>query len=183
MANPRPTRQWPKGTSGNPQGYSKGRRGRPPGVKPHPVVLWDLQQAAKDKSKRGLEILEQCMEDTTCDWPTRLRAIELLWERGYGRPQVSVDMNLQHNFCIAPDVMPIDAWLERKGQPVGAAGDAWLLEQKAKTAGPTERRASEPPPTQAGHASGPPVIDLQAEDPMLLDKDPTAPAPAGAKLN
>jgi hypothetical protein len=111
------------------------------------------------------------MEDTTCDWPTRLRAIELLWERGYGRPQVSVDMAVNHNFCIAPDVMPIGEWLERKGQPVGAAGDEWLAQQTSE------------PPAGVGHASGPPVIDLQAEDPMLLDQDPTAPPPAGAKLN
>ena len=70
-------RPFKPGQSGNPEGSSKGRRGRPPGQKPHRVVLWDLQQAAKDKSKRGLEILEQCMEDTTCDWPTRLRAVEV----------------------------------------------------------------------------------------------------------
>ena len=162
MANPRPTRQWPKGTSGNPQGYSKGRRGRPPGVKPHPVVLWDLQQAAKDKSKRGLEILEQCMEDTTCDWPTRLRAIELLWERGYGRPQVSVDMAVNHNFCIAPDVMPIGEWLERKGQPVGAAGDEWLAQQQSK------------PPT---------TIDLKAEKQPEPELDQPAPPVDLSKLN
>ena len=40
-------RPFKPGQSGNPDGYSKGRRGRPPGVKPHPVVLWDLQQAAR----------------------------------------------------------------------------------------------------------------------------------------
>jgi hypothetical protein len=151
------------------------------------VVLWDLQQAAKDKSQRGLEILTQCMEDTEADWNTRLKAIELLWERGYGRPQVSVDMNLHHNFCVAPDVMELGAWLERHGQPEGPAGDAWLLEhQKAKgtqTAAPTERRTSDAPSTQAGSSSGPPTIDLQAEEAPLLDRDPTEPPPPGSKLN
>ena len=109
-------RPFKPGQSGNPEGSSKGRRGRPPGQKPHRVVLWDLQQAAKDKSKRGLEILEQCMEDTTCDWNTRLKAVELLFERAYGRPQIQAVVETNHNFCIAPDVMELDLWLERKGQ-------------------------------------------------------------------
>jgi hypothetical protein len=138
-------------------------------------VTWDLQQAAKDKSKRGLEILEQCMEDTTCDWNTRLKAIEMLWERGYGRPQIQAVIETNHNFCIAPEVMELGQWLERKGQPLG--DDAWLLEhQKAKAAtqpaAPTEKRAS-----------GPPTIDLNAEEALLMDADPTCPPPVGVKLN
>jgi hypothetical protein len=129
------------GWTGRPRGKPAGtttensgtRQGRPPGAptvnRPRPaserpsVVTWDLQQAAKDKSARGLEILTQCMEDTGADWNTRLKAVELLWERGYGRPQVSVDMNLHHNFCVAPDTMELGQWLERKGQPEGPAGD------------------------------------------------------------
>jgi hypothetical protein len=48
---------------------------------------------------------------------------------------------------------------------------------------PTERRTSEAP-ADAGRASnGPPTIDLEAEDPMLLDRDPTMPRPPGSKLN
>ena len=194
------------GWSGRPRGKPPGttsatsdkRQGRPPGsiaerrrpASERPsVILWDLQQAAKDKSKRGLEILTQCMEDTTADWNTRLKAVELLWERGYGRPQQSIDMNLNHNFAEVPAVMGLDQWLERKGQPVGH--DAWLLEhQKAKgtqTAAPTGKRTSEPPSAQAGHpersskGSGP-VLDLTAEDPLLTAVDPTEPPPPG-KLN
>jgi hypothetical protein len=141
---PRNLRAFPKGVSGNPAGSSakmraeagppKVKSGRPPGRPPGSiiqrrrpaserpsVVLWDLQQAAKDKSKRGLEILQECMEDTTCEWPVRLKAIEMLWERGYGRPQVSVAMNMNHNFAVVPEVMGQAEWLERKGQPVGHA--------------------------------------------------------------
>ena len=175
-------RPFKPGQSGNPEGSSKGRRGRPPGQKPHRVVLWDLQQAAKDKSKRGLEILEQCMEDTTCDWPTRMRAFEMLWERGYGRPQQSIDMNLNHNFAEVPAVMGLDQWLERKGQPMGH--DAWLLEhQKANQPATTEKRTCDGPSEAAGASSGPPVIDLKAEEALLLAKDPTEPPPPGSKLN
>jgi hypothetical protein len=137
------------------------------------VVLWDLQQAAKDKSRRGLEILEQCMEDTTCDWNTRLKAVELLFERAYGRPQVSVDMNMTHNFAEVPETMPLGLWLERKGQPVGASGDEWLRQQGAGGGG-----TSDAPSSQAGHSSGPPTIDLKAE-PEPEDELP----PARAKLN
>jgi hypothetical protein len=88
-----------------------------------------LAQAAKDKSKRGLEILTECMEDTNCEWPVRLKAIELLWERGYGRAQISAVIQSEHRFVVAPAVMEQSAWLERRGQPVGAAGDAWLAQQ------------------------------------------------------
>jgi hypothetical protein len=160
----------------NPEGHNQHTRGRPAGQKPHRVVLWDLQQAAKEASKRGLEILKQCMEDTTCDWNTRLRAIELLFERGYGRAQISAVIESNHRFVVAPDVMDLDQWLERKGQPAGAAGDKWL------EAHATEKRTGDGPSTQAGHSGGPPTIDAVAEDNLLLDVDPTAPAPAG-KLN
>jgi hypothetical protein len=158
MANPRPTRQWPKGTSGNPQGYSKGRRGRPPGEKPHRVVLWDLQQAAKDRSARGLEILEQCMEDTTADWNTRLKAIEMLWERGYGKPQVSVALNATHSFAEVPQTMELDEWLANKGQ---ATPNGWLEHQQAKD---RRRFDAEAKPAE--------TIDLKAEPSPPAEEQP-----------
>jgi hypothetical protein len=148
-------------------------------------VLWDLQQAAKEASEEGLEILKGCMRDETCDWPTRLRAVEMLWERGYGRPQVSVAMNMTHAFAEVPQVeTDVNVWLARKGQPEGPEGDAWLLEhEKGKGAGrvaTTEKRTGEAPASVAEapeHSSKgkrePVMLDLEAEDPLLLDPDPT----------
>jgi hypothetical protein len=145
------------------------------------VVIWDLKMAARQHCPKALQRIAECLDDE--DKKVRLMAAQIMLERGYGKAEQHVDSEVTHNFCIAPDVMPLDAWLERKGQPVGAAGDEWLAQQRSLP-GPaaTERRTSEPP-AGVGHASGPPVIDLQAEDPMLLDQDPTAPPPAGAKLN
>jgi hypothetical protein len=77
------------------------------------VVEFDLVQAAKDRSKRGLEILVECMEDTGADWNTRLKAIELLFERGYGRAQIQAVIETNHRFVVAPQVMPLDQWLNR----------------------------------------------------------------------
>jgi hypothetical protein len=146
------------------------------------VVLWDLQQAARDKSERGLAILVECMEDAEADWNTRLRAIELLWERGYGRPQVSVDLNMTHSFAEVPQVMSLEEWVARKGQPQG--DDRWLLTQQRASgvAAPQEKRTSGGPSAPAGASSGP-VLDLQADDPLLTAVDPTKPPPAGSKLN
>jgi hypothetical protein len=128
-----------------------------------------------------LEILTACMEDTEADWNTRLKAVELLWERGYGRPQVSVDVNTTHNFCVAPEVMELGAWLERRGQPPGPEGDEWLRQRMV--AAPQEKRASDAPAQAAGASSGAPTIDAVAEDALLLDPDPTMPRPPGSKLN
>jgi hypothetical protein len=181
----------PQGKNGRPPGPPTNFRGRPLGEKPRSVVLWDLQQAAKEASEEGLEILKGCMRDETCDWPTRLRAIELLWERGYGKPQVSVAVNAMHSFAEVPQVMSQDDWLRRRGQPEGdPEGDSWLARQRGLPgSAPSEKRTSDGPSTQGGASSGPPVIDLpsirtqEAEDPLLTAVDPTEPRPLGSKLN
>jgi hypothetical protein len=82
--------------------------------------MWDLKQAARSHSEEGMQILLQCMRDRKADWNTRLKAIELLWERGYGRPEQHGDVNVSHRFVIAPNTMAIDEWLANKGQPKSA---------------------------------------------------------------
>jgi hypothetical protein len=112
-----------------------------------------------------------------------LAAIELILAYGYGKPEQHVDATLTCNFAEVPATMGEAEWLERRGQPRTPEGDKWLLENMARVE--AEKRTGGLP-TGSGKASKgePPVIDLQAEeDPMLLDKDPTCPAPDPSKLN
>jgi hypothetical protein len=44
-------------------------------------------------------------------------AIALL-ERAHGKPQLTVDANVQHRFAVVPEVMAEELWLARRGQPV-----------------------------------------------------------------
>jgi hypothetical protein len=136
--------RFPKGQSGNPLGSSKGRRGRPPGQKPSTVVIWDLKMAARKHCPKALQRIAECLDDE--DKKVGLMAAQIMLERGYGRPEQHVDAEVTHNFCIAPDVMPLDTWLARKGQPVGASGDAWLEKhQQSKPARTIDLKAEEPP--------------------------------------
>ena len=136
--------RFPKGQSGNPLGSSKGRRGRPPGQKPSTVVIWDLKMAARKHCPKALQRIAECLDDE--DKKVRLMAAQIMLERGYGKPEQHVDAEVTHNFCIAPQTMPVDQWLARKGQPVGASGDAWLEKhQQSKPAPTIDLKAKEPP--------------------------------------
>jgi hypothetical protein len=118
--------------------------------------MYNLRQAARSYSEEGLNIALQCMRDDNADWSQRLRAIELIWAYGFGRPQVQADVNISHSFCVAPNTMEINEWLERKGQPVGV-GDEWLQAQKRAEGLPApseEKRTGESPAGVAGHANG-----------------------------
>ena len=136
--------RFPKGQSVNPLGSSKGRRGRPPGQKPSTVVIWDLKMAARKHCPKALQRIAECLDDE--DKKVRLMAAQIMLERGYGRPEQHVDAEVTHNFCVAPDTMPLDQWLARKGQPVGASGDEWLEKhQQSKPARTIDLKAEEPP--------------------------------------
>jgi hypothetical protein len=151
----------------NPEGHNQHTRGRPAGQKPHRVVLWDLQQAAKKHSKEGLNILLGCMRDPKADWGHRLRAIELMWAYGYGKPQVSVAVDTTHRFAYAvvPAVM---------------SKEAWLAEVTAEQA---EKRAGESLKGVAEHSKEPETIDLEAEPDPRINPDPTKPREPGERLN
>ena len=135
--------RFPKGQSGNPLGSSKGRRGRPPGQKPSTVVIWDLKMAARKHCPKALQRIAECLDDE--DKKVRLMAAQIMLERGYGKPEQHVDAEVNHQFVIAPQVMPLDQWLARKGQPPGT-GDDWLERQQRSKPAPTiDLKAEEPP--------------------------------------
>jgi hypothetical protein len=143
-------------------------------------VLWDLTQAARAKCPEALEFVYETMRDTDESRDVRLKAASILLERGYGKAKEMLDVSMTHSFAEVPQVMGLNEWLARKGQPPGADGDEWLRQRGATgVATIPEKRTSEAPSARGG----PPVIDLQAEDPLLTAVDPTEPRPPGSKLN
>jgi hypothetical protein len=116
------------------------------------VCLWDLRQAAKRHSEEGLNIILGCMNDPAADWSHRIRAVELLWAYGYGKPVQEAAIDVSHKFVIAPEVLPVDEWVATKGQ--GWAAHCKELEEKLAAAEgrlPAEKRTSESRSGETGH--------------------------------
>jgi hypothetical protein len=113
------------GESGNP-------RGRPPGNRASKIVLWDLKHAARQHCPKALARIVEALDDE--DKRIRLLAAELLLERGYGKPEMHADIEINHRFVVAPQTMGLDEWLACKGQP---APNRWL-EPKATSAQDTQ---------------------------------------------
>jgi hypothetical protein len=103
------------------------RRGRLPGQLPSKPIVWDLKMAARSYCQEALDYIVGVMRDSNSPQPNRLKAAEILLERGYGKPHVSVEVNTEHKFVVAPNTMDQETWLARRGQPVG--DDSWLIEQ------------------------------------------------------
>jgi hypothetical protein len=166
----------PKGETRNPEG--NGRRNWTPSKT---AQYWELKTAMRELCPEAVEVVKRCLRSD--DDRIALAAAEIAFERGFGKAVVHADVEVNHRFVVAPDRMEIGAWLERRGQPVGASGDAWLAEQRQRTQ--PERRTGEAA-TQTAKPSSGPVIDAVAEpeaDPLLLAEDPTAPCPDPTKLN
>jgi hypothetical protein len=143
------------------------RRGRPPGQKVPRVVVWDLKQAAKAMCKEALLFIRATMRNEAINHDTRLRAAQILLERGYGRPEVTAEIDVNHRFAYAlvPEVKSREAWLRD--------AEVTRAEQAAK-------RTGESPTGVAGHSTEerPPVtIDLEVEE---LPREPPGDA---SKLN
>jgi hypothetical protein len=123
------------------------RRGRPPGQKIPRVVVWDLKQAARSMCKEALLFIQATMRNEAINHDTRLRAAQILLERGYGRPEVQVEVDMTHRFAVVPAVLSREEWL--KDAEVAKA------EQAAQ-------RASDARSGVAGHSNGE-TLDLKPE--------------------
>jgi hypothetical protein len=101
--------------------------------------LFDLKQAAKRLTEEGLNTCTECMRDTKADWSQRLRAIEIIFAYGYGKPQVTIEADVTHKFAVVPAVLSKEEWLKE--------AEVAQAEQAAK-------RIGESPTGRAGHSNG-----------------------------
>ena len=68
----------------------------------------DLNQLAKVFTVEALTVIVQCINDAECNMADRLRASELLLNRGWGRAKETVDINNNTSITVsAPDIMAL----------------------------------------------------------------------------
>jgi hypothetical protein len=70
------------------------------------------------------EVVKRCLKSE--DDKIALAAAQIAFERGYGRPEMHADVDVNYRFVIAPQTMGLDEWLACKGQP---APNRWLERQ------------------------------------------------------
>jgi hypothetical protein len=99
-----PSLRWPKGQSGNPAGPKP----TPPSQRLSQMVIYDLKQAARRHTEEAVAVIAKCLHDE--DPKIRLTAATILLERGCGKPEVVADVNINHNFVVAPEVMTEKDW-------------------------------------------------------------------------
>jgi hypothetical protein len=78
-SKPPPGRRFEKGKSGNPGG--------------RPKAVRDVAAAAREHTQEGLETLVTAMRDGGAPWNARIRAVELILERGWGKPMQAVELS------------------------------------------------------------------------------------------
>ena len=71
--------------------------------------------AARAHCEKALEVIARCLQSD--DERIALMAAGIMLDRGFGKPEQHADVEANHRFVIAPQVMPLDKWLANKGQP------------------------------------------------------------------
>jgi hypothetical protein len=59
-----------------------------------------LAQLARQRTPKCLELLERAREDEACPWAVRVRASEILLDRGHGRAVSVIEMSVTHERSI-----------------------------------------------------------------------------------
>jgi hypothetical protein len=117
---------------------------------PSKIVLWDLKQEMRRLCPEAAKVVERCLKSE--DDKIALAAAEIAFERGFGRPELHAEVEINHRFVVAPQTMPLDQWLAQRGQ---VQPSRWLERQQARDANATRTRAS----ARAG-----PPLELTAND-------------------
>jgi hypothetical protein len=79
---------------------------------------FDLREAARAWCPAALEVVKACLDHK--DAAIRLKAADILFDRGHGKAPVTAAVITTHRFAVVPEVMPEELWLERRGQPLGS---------------------------------------------------------------
>ena len=84
---------------GNPT-WIKGRSGNPGG---RPKALREMTELAREKGPEAIEFLTRVVRDESELTRHRIRAAELLLDRGYGKPSQTVHTNVARSFAELSD--------------------------------------------------------------------------------
>jgi hypothetical protein len=134
--------------------------------------MYDLKQAMRALCPEAAEVVKRCLKSD--NEKVALLAAQIAFDRGFGRPEVSAEVEMNHKFVIAPDTLPLDEWLATKGQ-------GWAAHRRElQLAASAEKRTSEAPTSVAGHSNGEELtIDLETEPEPEAELPPVDPS----KLN
>ena len=65
--------------------------------------MYDLKQAMRALCPEAAEVVKRCLG--SADDKIALAAAQIAFERGFGRPELHADIEVNHRFVIAPQTM------------------------------------------------------------------------------
>jgi hypothetical protein len=99
--------------------FQKGQSGCPTGK---PPIIAELRELARKHTKESVETLVEVMRDVKASATARVSAASHLLDRGWGRPQISVD-------CTGAGILQvITGILRAPDEPLVIEGDAQPIE-------------------------------------------------------
>jgi hypothetical protein len=70
----------------------------------------ELQALAREYTAEAVERVAELMR-SAADEHVRLKAAGMLFDRGWGRAEITADLNVSHAFVVAPEVMTEADWV------------------------------------------------------------------------
>jgi hypothetical protein len=82
------------------------------------MTIFDVREAARQHCKRAIAVLAAAMEDE--DPRVRVAAAEAMLSRGYGKPEIAANVNVNHSFVECPKVLDEEAWIKKRQAQLAA---------------------------------------------------------------
>ena len=118
-----------KGQSGNPGGRPK----RPETIAKRELTK-DVKELAKAHSKEAVETLIAVMQDKKAPHSSRLLAANSLLDRGWGKPQQTIDANVTTNFDGMTDD-ELRKFIAREAGAISAGNLAFVISGEEESGG------------------------------------------------
>jgi hypothetical protein len=84
----------------------------------------ELREIARAATPEAFERVLTLMR-TSKDEHVVLRAIHTIFDRGWGKPEFVADLNLNHNYVVAPEVMSEKDWIAAYASGVAKTAGAF----------------------------------------------------------